>query len=64
LAFGVVAAWLFQVGTIESMQGPIAMAMSGIDLSWLAGFSVAGGIYYALHRSRNSKINNQALLTE
>ena len=64
LAFGVVAAWLFQVGTIESMQGPIAMAMSGIDLSWLAGFSVAGGIYYALHRSRNSKISNQALLTE
>lgn len=64
LALGVVAAWLFQVGTIESMQGPIAMAMSGIDLSWLAGFSVAGGIYYALHRSQNSKINNQALVTE
>jgi len=64
LVLGVVAAWLFQVGTIESMKGPIAMAMNDIDLSWLAGFSVAGGVYYALHRSRNSKINNQALVTE
>ncbi|AKK00573.1 cytosine permease [Pseudomonas sp. MS646] len=52
LAVGVLAAWLFQVGTVASLQGPIAMALGGIDLSWLAGLSVGGGSYYLLHLSR------------
>lgn len=52
LALGVVAAWLFQVGSIESMQGPIAMALGGIDLSWLAGLVVGGGSYYFFYTAR------------
>jgi purine-cytosine permease-like protein len=52
LALGVIAAWLFQVGTIDSMKGPIAMAMGGIDLSWLAGFGVGGASYYLFHLAR------------
>jgi len=52
LALGVVAAWLFQVGSIESMQGPLAMALGGIDLSWLAGLAVGGASYYLFHLMR------------
>lgn len=43
LALGVTAAWLFQVSSIESLQGPLAMALGGLDLSWLAGLGVGGG---------------------
>ena len=64
LAVGVLAAWLFQVGTIKSLQGPIAMALGGIDLSWLMGFSVAGGIYYVLHRSRRTALVNSTLTAD
>ena len=64
LALGVLAAWLFQVGTIKSLQGPLAMALGGIDLSWLAGFSVGGGIYYLLHRSRRAEVATGSVLAK
>jgi NCS1 nucleoside transporter family len=64
LVLGVLAAWLFQVGTIESMQGPIAMALGGLDLSWLAGFVIAGGSYFVLHRNRNDNLRNATLAPE
>ena len=64
LATGVLAAWLFQVGTIKSLQGPIAMALGGIDLSWLAGFGVGGGIYYCLHRSRRTEVVRSSLMAK
>ncbi|MNL44250.1 allantoin permease [compost metagenome] len=64
LAVGILAAWLFQVGTIKSLQGPLAMALDGIDLSWLAGFGVGGGIYYLLHRSRRTEVVSSSVLAK
>lgn len=49
-AIGLVAAWAFQMGTIAAMQGPLALATGGIDLSWLTGMSAAGASYLMLHR--------------
>jgi len=48
LAIGLVAAWAFQMGTIEAMQGPLARLTGGIDLSWLTGMVAAGASYLAL----------------
>lgn len=64
LALGVIGAWLFQVGSIESMQGPIAMALGGIDLSWLAGLVVGGATYALLHFSRRGARSAQASLVD
>ncbi|GAB3691077.1 purine-cytosine permease family protein [Saccharopolyspora tripterygii] len=44
---GVVATWLFMHGVLEVFQGPIAGAMGGIDLSWLAGGAVSAALYAA-----------------
>lgn len=63
LALGVIAAWLFQVGSVESMQGPVAMALGGIDLSWLAGLGVGGASYYLFHIGRRDARPVQASLT-
>jgi NCS1 nucleoside transporter family len=49
-AIGLVAAWAFQMGTIAAMQGPLALATGGVDLSWLTGMGVAGASYLMLHR--------------
>lgn len=62
LALGVLAAWLFQVSNIKALQGPIAMALGGIDLSWLAGLGVGGGSYYLLHLARRGTRSAQASL--
>jgi NCS1 nucleoside transporter family len=64
LALGVIAAWLFQVSSIESLQGPIAMALGGFDLSWLAGLGVGGGSYYLFHRIRPASRRAAASLAE
>lgn len=64
LSLGVFAAWLFQIGSIQSMQGPIAIAMGGIDLSWLAGLAVGGGSYYLLHLGRRRVRSSQAPLVD
>jgi len=48
---GMVATWMFEYGVPSYLQGPIAKSMGGIDLSWLAGSIVAGGLsYVALSR--------------
>lgn len=49
---GVVATWLFMYGMVPALQGPIASAMGGLDLSWLAGMIVSSGSYYLLMRGR------------
>lgn len=49
LGLGIIAAWAFQMGTITIMQGPLALAMGGVDLSWLTGMITAGASYLALH---------------
>ncbi|WP_207547559.1 purine-cytosine permease family protein [Paraburkholderia ginsengiterrae] len=64
LALGVIAAWLFQIGSIESMQGPIAMALGGIDLSWLAGLGAGGGSYYLFHLARRDVRSEQTPLAD
>jgi nucleobase:cation symporter-1, NCS1 family len=44
-AVGLVAAWSFQYGLLPAFQGPLARATGGMDLSWLVGLGVAGGVY-------------------
>ncbi|MFK5073437.1 hypothetical protein ACI4BE_28320, partial [Klebsiella pneumoniae] len=34
----------------KAMQGPLALATGGVDLSWLTGIGVAALSYLALHR--------------
>jgi toxin CptA len=41
---GMVATWMFEFGVPSYLQGPIAKSMGNIDLSWLAGSIVAGGL--------------------
>ncbi len=50
LLIGLVVTWMFLYGLVEPLQGPIARALNGLDLSWLAGMLTAGGLYYALHK--------------
>lgn len=64
LALGVIAAWLFQVGSIDSMQGPLAMALGGVDLSWLAGLAMGGGSYYVFYWARRAVRSPQAPLVD
>ena len=45
---GVVMTWLFMYGLVPAMQGPIAKAMHGVDLSWLAGGITSAVLYAAL----------------
>lgn len=51
-AIGLVAAWLFQMGTITAMQGPLALWAGGVDLSWLTGMMAAGASYAVLFALR------------
>jgi toxin CptA len=50
LVVGLFTTWLFLYGLIAPLQGPIARALNGLDLSWLAGMLTAGLLYYALYR--------------
>ncbi|WP_334170274.1 purine-cytosine permease family protein [Sinomonas sp.] len=45
---GLVMTWMFMYGTLPIFQGPIAVAMGGVDLSWLAGTLTSGIVYFAL----------------
>ena len=50
LLVGLVMTWLFLYGLIAPLQGPVARALNGLDLSWLAGMLTAGILYYALYK--------------
>jgi toxin CptA len=52
---GLFFTWLFLSGPIPALQGPMAVAMGGLDLSWLAGGLSAGISYYLLARNRYKK---------
>ncbi|MGA7206547.1 MAG: cytosine permease [Specibacter sp.] len=52
---GIVMTWLFMYGGMPILQGPIATAMGGIDLSWLAGTITSAGLYFALGYPRFRK---------
>ncbi|WP_084216465.1 purine-cytosine permease family protein [Pseudonocardia spinosispora] len=53
MVVGMVATWSCEYGIPSFLQGPIAVALGGIDLSWLAGSVVAAVVYLALVRSRD-----------
>jgi nucleobase:cation symporter-1, NCS1 family len=38
----------FMNASYPAFEGPVAHALSGADISWLVGFVVAGGLYYAV----------------
>ena len=42
---GIVGTWMFMYGSLPVMQGFGSRAMGGLDLSWLAGGLIAGGLY-------------------
>jgi toxin CptA len=44
---GIFATWLFMYGLLPATQGPIAVAMGGLDLSWLAGGLTSAAVYAA-----------------
>jgi nucleobase:cation symporter-1, NCS1 family len=50
LVVGLVVTWMFLYGLVGPLQGPIARALNGVDLSWAAGLLVTGTLYYALCR--------------
>lgn len=52
LAIGIVFTWLFMYGMIPLLQGPIASALGGVDLSWLAGGTAAATTYLVLETIR------------
>ncbi|HET8604793.1 MAG TPA: cytosine permease [Marmoricola sp.] len=45
---GIVMTWLFMYGMVPALQGTIARAMNGVDLSWLAGGLTSALVYAAL----------------
>lgn len=47
---GMVATWSCEYGIPTFLQGPVAVAAGGVDLSWLGGALVAGGVYLVLQR--------------
>ena len=53
MVIGLVAGVLFMTTAIEGLQGPFAVAIGHIDLSWLSGSAGAGIPYYLLKRNRN-----------
>ena len=50
LLVGLVMTWMFLYGLVAPLQGPIARATGGLDLSWAAGMLTAGLLYYSLYR--------------
>jgi toxin CptA len=45
LLAGICATWLFMYGLLPATQGPFAVALNGLDLSWLAGGLTSAAIY-------------------
>jgi toxin CptA len=43
---GIIATWSFEYAVPSFLQGPGAIALGGIDLSWLSGSIVAGLAYW------------------
>ncbi len=50
LVIGLVVTWMFLYGLVGPLQGPIARALNGVDLSWAVGLLVTGTLYYTLCR--------------
>ncbi len=52
LLAGIAAGWACEYGAVPAFQGPVARAMHGVDLSWLASIVVGGGLYFLLARQQ------------
>jgi purine-cytosine permease-like protein len=50
LVVGLIVTWMCLYGLVAPLQGPIAKALDGVDLSWAAGLIVTGGLYYTACR--------------
>ena len=59
-AAGIVGGWLFMFGGLPLFQGPLARAMSGVDLSWLAAFVVSSALYLLLGLTRRGRTREAA----
>ncbi len=62
LLVGMLATWLCMYGLLPATQGPVAVAMGGVDLSWLAGGVVSATVYATLGPSawRRLPLNRSA----
>lgn len=60
LLAGIFSTWLFMYGLIPVMQGPIAVALGGWDLSWLAGGLTSAACYAIL----GPRVHKRFLLAE
>lgn len=49
-AAGIAATWSCMHGKAWYLQGPVSDALGGLDVSWLAGGTVSGGLYFILSR--------------
>ena len=58
LAVGLIAGASFMTTAIEGVQGPLAVAIGHVDLSWLVGSLAAGIPYYLVKRGRIHKRHN------
>lgn len=47
---GAFCAWMFEYGEVSWLQGWIATSIGGIDLTWLVGAFVGGGLYLIIGR--------------
>ncbi len=52
LSHSIAATWFFEFGIPTVLQGPGAKMLGNVDLSWLAGLVVAGGLYAILSSRR------------
>ena len=53
---GIIATWSFEYAVPTWLQGPGAVALGGIDLSWLAGSVVAGLAYWIGISTQTSRV--------
>jgi purine-cytosine permease-like protein len=63
LAFlaGLAAEVPFADSVYPAFEGPVATAWNGLDISWLAGFIVAGGLYYLARPDRGARRDAAAI---
>ncbi|MET3370323.1 UNVERIFIED_CONTAM: toxin CptA [Jeotgalibacillus campisalis] len=68
LLVGIFSTWLFMYGLVPAMQGPVAVALGGWDLSWLAGGLTSAASYAVLGPRAHKKYvlagSNHVLLTQ
>ncbi|MEX5719512.1 purine-cytosine permease family protein [Geodermatophilus maliterrae] len=57
---GIFATWLFMYGLVPFLQGPVAVALGGVDLSWLAGGLTSALVYAVLGPIAAARYNGVA----